>query len=809
MSDMDLAVEDGVVGGCEGDGDGDLRHRASGPTVSHGDSRRDQTGLRFADVCATLPLAEPLADTLAGPQWAAAWADAIVCFWETEYALGTLDVDQPLYVLDVTPGRGVLAWLLVQAIEDRLSSSGVAGVDWRYLVCDDGCEEGGEAGEVDAVATASTAHETLQRLRAHPRFAVLIETGRVDTARWSISTEGALRPDGRQTAMARLANPVVAVAAGWCSRQRADLYAAHYGQWLEAEVDIDVSADAAAYTLSYRWQPASTDDLPPAWAPLAERYVASLVSACVLLPTGAMSLVDSLRRLSGDRYLLLACDIGASSETDLRDGALSAPDAWLPGVTSVPVNFHALAWRQPSAWVMQRQTDAHDLAVQAVWSRAGIEPPMAARLKLTDIIEGCEPCDARRLAQVAESVAEHAPLDTLATLLRASAYDPAVLAAMLPHWSARSTQLSGASNEAAQMWRRAFARTWRHHLPDTRTAQFDAQLASAVAALGDWQLAKEIWRSVLVVDENTRFGGVGGVGETRRLGEENAANVAQVENVARAENEPRATNAANDQHHARWRACVHLHLAHCLASSGELPEACKHVAHAHSLDPDDPDVHAWQTELEARAARRRALPWYRPELARDADLSIEPLGVEHADALLAAFTDPHLAALANLPSLNEPQDVRTWLEADAAEAGRTSYAVMDAWRGFVGVVSLCRAGEAAHFYFWIDAHAQGQGYGTRAARLLFEQARADGIADIFTASYAENARSHAALRRLGFDRLPVRPAAEPEVGFFHLCTAPATTAGAAAHVSLKDTIARFTNLCEAIDAPVELAVEAA
>ncbi|MFM0643402.1 GNAT family N-acetyltransferase [Paraburkholderia bryophila] len=801
MRDTDLRVEDKLARGVDGGDDGN-------------DTQVAHTGLRFADVCATLPVAGPLADMLAGPRWANAWADAIVCFWETESALGTLDSDQSLYVLDVSPGRGVLAWLLVQAIEDRLSSSDVAGVDWRYLVCDEGCDEGREAGEVNAVATASPVHETLQHLRTHSRFASLIETGRLDTASWSLFTDGALRPDGQQTVIERLVNPVVAVAAGWFSRQPADLYAAHYGQWLEAyvEADIDVSADAAAYTLSYRWQPASTDDLAPLWGPLAERYVASLVSASVLLPTGAMALADALRRLSGERYLMLACDIGASSEADLRDGALSAPDTWLPGDTRAPVNFHALAWRQPSAWVVQRQTDAHDLAVQAGWSRAGSEPPMTARLKLTDIIERCEPCDARRLAQVAESVAEHAPLDTLATLLRASAYDPAVLAAMLPHWPARAAQLSGASNQTVQLWRHAFAQTWRHHLPDTQTVQFDAQLASAAAASGDWQLAKEIWRSVLAVDENARLGSVGDAGELRRWSEVNGANEAQTVNDAKATfgaqaaNETQATHEANEQHHARWRACVHLHLAHCLASSGELPAACTHVEHAHMLDPDDPDVHAWQIELEARATRRRALPWYRPDLARDAALSIEPLGVEHADALLAAFTDPHLAALANLPSLNEPQDVQKWLEADATEAGRMSYAVMDARCGFIGVVSLCRAGDAAHFYFWIDVHAQGQGFGTRAAQLLFEQARADGIADIFTASYAENARSHAALRRLGFNRLPVRPATEPEVGFFHLCTA---VAGAAAHVSLQDTIARFTNLCEAIDAPVELAAEAA
>ncbi|MFM0016310.1 GNAT family protein [Paraburkholderia sediminicola] len=781
------------------------------PVVVHEDDAQGRGAvLRFADVCASLPPAAPLADTLAGPAWAAAWADAIVCFWETEQALGSLDADQPLYLLDIAPGRGVLAWLLIQALDARLPSSRAAGRDWRYLVCDDG-HEATEDGEAPA---------TLRRLRAHPRFAPLLETGRVDTACWPLPAGGTLRLDGGQAAIERTVNPVVAIAAGWFSRQPAGLYAAHYGQWMEAEVEVSRSADA--YALSYRWQPASPDDLAPAWAPLAARYVEQLVSACVSLPTGAMALVDALRSVSGERYLLLACDAGASCEADLRDGALEAPGTWLPGDAMAPVNFHALGWRQRSAWSVERQTGARGLTVQAVWSRAGGEPPAAARLTLTGVIERCEPCDARQLAQTAGSIAEHAPLDTLATLLRTSAYDPVVLAAVLPHWPARSTQLSGAPGGTVPAWRGALARTWRHHLPDARTAQFDSQLGSAAAALGDWQLAKEIWCSVLAFDENGRVGTTKVVGEAGRLNDVDGASDAKTRGGARegqeayeaqeaheaqATHEAQEAHEPDDLHHARWRACVHLHLAHCLASSGELTAACTQVALAYQLDPDDPDVHAWRVELAARAAHQRALPWYFPELARDAGLAIEPLGAEHAEALHAAYADPHIASLANLPPLSELQDVHAWLDDDAAEAGRTSYAVMDSQRGFVGVVSLCRAGDAAYFYFWIDAHAQRLGFGTRAARLLFAQARAAGIVDIFTASYAANARSHGALRQLGFSSLPVRSAGDPQVGFFHFRTIPAT--GTATHAGSEDTIAHFATLCDAIDAPVVLVAQAA
>nr|WKF61692.1 hypothetical protein HUO10_006224 [Paraburkholderia busanensis] len=795
---------------------------------------------RFADVCAMLPAAPPLADALAGPAWAAIWADAIVAFWETERELGALDANEPLYLLDVSPGCGSQAWLLIDALAERLPSSRVAEFEWRYVVCEAGAGLQGERELSASRATSVSRHRVL----SHPRFAPLIDSGRVGLANWQLSGEGFLLghtdSDSDSIPIERFANPVAAIATGWFSRQPADLYGAHYGQWLEATVEV--TADASGYALAYQWQPASMNE--PAdvsasasaaasagastneWAPLVERYTTNLVSACVLLPTGAMTLVNALRRISGERYLLLACDAGAAGETALRDGASSAPDTWQPGDTLSPVNFHALAWRQRCACVIQRETGAEGLVLQAVWSRAGEALPSSAQRALTGLIERCEPWDARRLAQAAGSSGEGAPLDTSMTLLRASNDDPAVLGAVLSNWSARAADLSAAPERIRQAWRDALARTWRHYLPGTHTTQFDAQLASAATTLGAWGLAKDIWRSVLAFDETMRLDAITNAitnaitsaitsaidahrqDEACDACEQRATALQAVVQDDDGTGETGETGETNDlarQHHARWRACVHLHLANCLASSGALDEARTHIAHALALEPDDPDVHAWQEELNARATRREALPWYRPDLARDAALSIEPLGLEHADALLDAYADPHITEFANLPTLSDLEQVRAWLINDAAEAGRTSYAVIDSQRGLVGVVSLCRAGDAAHFYFWIDARAQGQGFGTRAARLLFEQARAAGIDEMFTASYAANARSHEALRRLGFHCLPVRSVEDADVRFFHRRLVPAN--GDAEHAAIENTVARFSALSAAIDSPVELVLQ--
>ncbi|MDN7183264.1 GNAT family N-acetyltransferase [Caballeronia sp. SEWSISQ10-4 2] len=710
----------------------------------------DAVPLRFSDVCRTLPRAAPLADVLAGPAWADAWARAIVCFWETELAHGALDPAEPAYLFDLEPGRGTLAWLLTSAIEERLLSSTAAALKPRYLAC-------GED-EDDA---------TLSALRVHPRWAPSIAQGRFGTARWHVAEGGALHRHGDANALESTINPVVVLAPGWFSHQPADLYAVHYGAWLEARVEQAMPPDEPGVRLlSYEWDPASPQACASTWALLAAQYLARLVSAPVMLPTGAAVLIDAIQSVSAGRYLLLACDIGTDNEAQIRDGALAAPEVWQGGESMLPVNFHALAWRQRGAWVHQRQVGAHGLVLYAAWSREGAAPSTMAGQRalhrMRDALDACVPDDALHLAQAVEELGENASFPTLLSLLRASHHDPCALSAMLPQWLERASLLS---RDARHAWRIALIETWRHHLPAESSAHFESSLAKAAVTLGAWGLAKDIWRTSLAL--------------------------------------------AHDPFVA------HLHLAQCLAASGALADALPHLekAKAQAYASGNESCRTLHDTLIARAARWRGLDWYRPELARDAELALEPLGAEHSEAFLDSYADPQIAVMANLPELKSLADVLMWIEEEANVPGRTSFAVVDAQRGFVGVASLCRAGAAGFFYFWITADAQGQGFGTRAARLLFAQAHANGVSDIFTNSYSSNGRSLFALQRLEFRRLPVQSTNDPGVEFFHR-SAVIKTVDCAGELDLVNSInstalvTRLERLCVAIDAPAVFVNEA-
>lgn len=205
------------------------------------------------------------------------------------------------------------------------------------------------------------------------------------------------------------------------------------------------------------------------------------------------------------------------------------------------------------------------------------------------------------------------------------------------------------------------------------------------------------------------------------------------------------------------------------------------------------DLHA---RLSARMRRWQALSWYRPQAARDAELVLEPLDAGHADAFHVQYRDPQIGILARLPELDSAAAVEAWIEDQARAPGRASYAVMHAELGFVGVVSMQRHRDAAYFYFWIGCDHQGRGFGQRAGRLLCAQAGLGGVRRLYTSVYADNLRSHDALRALGFEDLDIR-AEPPDADLVFMMRGAQGADSRGLHAGL-------VRLCRAIDSPIRL-----
>jgi RimJ/RimL family protein N-acetyltransferase len=233
-------------------------------------------------------------------------------------------------------------------------------------------------------------------------------------------------------------------------------------------------------------------------------------------------------------------------------------------------------------------------------------------------------------------------------------------------------------------------------------------------------------------------------------------------------------------------------LAICDAATGYPARALAHLDYGSAI----------HVQVSARLDRWRGLDWYRAALARDDDLAIEPLGIEHAEELFGQYRDPQIGVLTRLPEFASVEAVGEWIVTQARQPGRMSYAVQQETRGFVGVVSLHVAGDAGYFYFWTGCDHQGKGYGRRAGRLLCAQARACGVRRLFTSVYPANWRSREALGTMDFVELGVRATA-PDDDLVFLVADGADDADQASNE------ARLALLLCAIGSPIHLVGAAA
>ncbi|MEJ8797675.1 GNAT family N-acetyltransferase [Trinickia caryophylli] len=728
----------------------DVRATDCGPNPSLDTAEDGAPWMSMRDVCSELHAPEPLGDTLAGPAWADVWARAIVFFWQTEHDAGMLDSSESVVILDFAPGSGALAWLMRLAIDEQLQRSTLPALRVCYIACTNS--------ETDAEALRSS--ERLNRPVGGDLFRVAhwhIEEGAIRlAARGDYAWAHGVRA-GPLASINVSANPAVVLGAGFFGCLPADLFAACNGEWIEGRARFEAAADApGGRRLNYQCQPAGPGEgalqCGPPWDALIEHYRRHLVNAPVLLPTEAFTFVKALRQTIAGRYLLLACDVAACSENEIRDGALAPPQPWVSAVSGLPVNYHALAWHEDGAWCGTRRVDEGGLALYAAWSRGGMPPSRRASGEMDAILSGWSPFDAGRLARAAATVPDDASFDMALALLRTSRFDPRVLGAI----GGRVQGGMPLRPESRLAWGTALERAWRAFLPHARAEDVELGIGSAAMALDRWDIARDAFAGALA-----------------RGGEPLAA---------------------------------HYYLAFSLASSGRLQEALHHARRACAIDPNHAACRALEEELSERVRRRSSFDWYRPECARDGSLSIEPLGPEHARALTEYVGPPHIALMANLETLDDEEQALAWIDTETRREAKMNCAIVDERFGFVGIVSLFRAATSGDFYFWLRADLQGKGMGVRAARCLFSMAHAAGVTDFFTTVYEGNGYSERALARLGFRRLPIREDSNANVGYFHRT---AQRVEGNPDLDVADIIRRLLRYCDEIGQPLRLCGHAA
>ncbi len=150
-----------------------------------------------------------------------------------------------------------------------------------------------------------------------------------------------------------------------------------------------------------------------------------------------------------------------------------------------------------------------------------------------------------------------------------------------------------------------------------------------------------------------------------------------------------------------------------------------------------------------------ALPVPDPPLA-EGDLLLRPWRVADAPVLAAAWADPEVARWTGVPTRHDEAAARRWIEGDEArrQRGLSLDLVIDLGGVVVGEVGLtgfdANAAEA-EVGWWLGAPHRGQGYASRAVRLLTDWAVDELAVDRLVARcHRANPASGAVARRAGF-----------------------------------------------------------
>ncbi len=424
--------------------------------------------------------AEQLAE-IATPALALAYAECIVGAWQDALEAGTLNLDQPLVVLELLAANGRFASFVLSALRRLTSDTPFADADWLYLISD-------------------PRPARLSACWNHPRLWCWFEAGKLDTVPFDPACDRHLDIASRQLVFGprSLANPLTVIANGVFSALPQALYHAHFGTCHDAFARIAVSderqfnPDGADSVLSvhYEWREQAGE---PRFRELLAHYVEELDSTPIVFPETALDCLERLSVLSRRGLCVLLADRGFHTMQRLREQ--SEPEFGTPGRFFLPVNGHVLARYAASSGGAARQAQLDDssllYSVLSIGPYGG--PGRRGHAAFERNFAERTPDALRALRfQLRERAPALLPVQLLSHL-RLSTWDSRVLADCLPALLQMPLNLTAAER---LHWIDALSRVWDGYFPVGEDVEFAVNVARFAMRLSAWGLAVRCFSSL-------------------------------------------------------------------------------------------------------------------------------------------------------------------------------------------------------------------------------------------------------------------------------------------------------------------------
>jgi tetratricopeptide (TPR) repeat protein len=406
---------------------------------------------------------------LDNPFVSAAYARVVLGFLR-DCARGKLDLDEPLYIVELGAGAGRFAHGFVRELGALLDALPLELPPVVYVMTD-------------------FSESTLADWAANPRLA----DAQIDFASFDVTADSTLQLRRRGIVLDKVANPLVVIANYIFDSVPADAFA-FSGERLE-ECLLSVKGEVIDdMELAFERRPAQLPHYgDPDLDDLLEHYLEHLEEdSVVTIPRAALECLRRIEAIAQGRMMLLTADKAYTTLEGLS--GRSEPEISRHGSFSLMVNLHAFGvWARGRGGAMLEGGDRHaTVAVAAVLLGPGDHPE--TRLAYDEAIERFGPDDLMTFSEAIDAAAKTMSAAELVSVLRLTNWDSYTLLAISDVLVEKIPDADGATREDI---RDALSEIYERHYPVPGEGDLPFALGLILYELGDYAEALDCFEASL------------------------------------------------------------------------------------------------------------------------------------------------------------------------------------------------------------------------------------------------------------------------------------------------------------------------
>lgn len=400
------------------------------------------------------------------PVLARACADLFLAYLEDLLSVEALNLDQPIFVVELGAGAGRFGYLVLRRLEELRDEF---PLDVRYVLTD-------------------YAQTNLEFWREHERLKPFLQSGALELARFDAESDSSIVLESSGKKLDGADNPIFFLANYLFCTLSMDAFRCRGGVLEEALVKGDAE-DGSGLALEYCLAEEAPYGRPEYDQALAE-YRRRLSQTSFLFPIGPLTCLRTLSQLSKGRMCLVTADKGWSLLEEVVGRNECVPYGH-GGSFSFDLNFHALrtAWEQNGGKTLISGSGESDLKV-AVFS-SGFEHRLV-RLERTfrDRVVRYGPQASRRLTSFLASDEVSKDVRVCLDLLQASDWEPELLYKLA---SPLTSAVAGSSVAEMREVHTALSRVWRNYFPIGESEDLPFEIARILFHMQYFEQALEFY----------------------------------------------------------------------------------------------------------------------------------------------------------------------------------------------------------------------------------------------------------------------------------------------------------------------------